>query len=249
MSEFRVDPTIAYDVVEFPSKGILYKNKKKSARVAYLSATDEDILSSQTLLKTGNILEELLKRKILDKDISVEEMDEDDQRAILIFLRNTAWGSEYEITATDPKTNLPFKEKIDLGLIKVKDFKLVEDSNGFYPYTMNKSKANITFHFLTPEQEREIQKIKDSWNGTGVAPVKSKELEFMIKSVNGNKDPMSIYQFIQTLPISDSQDFRKYVKENKPGLDLNFEVNTPSGDTIQVEIGFGVEFFRPFYGL
>jgi len=39
------------------------------------------------------------------------------------------------------------------------------------------------------------------------------------------------------------------VNENKPGLDLTQNVTTPSGDTIQVQIGFGVEFFRPFYGL
>jgi hypothetical protein len=30
---------------------------------------------------------------------------------------------------------------------------------------------------------------------------------------------------------------------------LTQTVTTPSGDTIQVEIGFGVEFFRPFYGI
>jgi hypothetical protein len=51
------------------------------------------------------------------------------------------------------------------------------------------------------------------------------------------------------MPIKDSQDFRKFINENKPGLDLTQTAITPSGDTIQVEIGFGVEFFRPFYGL
>ena len=51
------------------------------------------------------------------------------------------------------------------------------------------------------------------------------------------------------MPITDSQDFRKFVKQNTPGLDLTQEVKTPSGEVIQVEIGFGVEFFRPFYGI
>ena len=71
----------------------------------------------------------------------------------------------------------------------------------------------------------------------------------MIKSVGGVRDALKIRGFIETMPIKDSQDFKKYVRENKPGLDLTQTVNTPSGDTIQVEIGFGVEFFRPFYGL
>jgi hypothetical protein len=71
----------------------------------------------------------------------------------------------------------------------------------------------------------------------------------MIRSVEGNKDPMNIRNFVENLPIKDSQDFKKYVRENKPGLDLTQTATTPSGDKIQVEIGFGVEFFRPFYGL
>jgi hypothetical protein len=71
----------------------------------------------------------------------------------------------------------------------------------------------------------------------------------MIKSVAGNKDMMNIHNFIQKLPIKDSQDFRKYVKDNTPGLDLKKEVKSPSGESVLVDIGFGVEFFRPFYGL
>jgi hypothetical protein len=51
------------------------------------------------------------------------------------------------------------------------------------------------------------------------------------------------------MPIKDSQDFKKFVRENKPGLDLTKKVTTPSGDTIQINVGFGVDFFRPFYGL
>jgi len=41
----------------------------------------------------------------------------------------------------------------------------------------------------------------------------------------------------------------KYISENKPALDLTQKIMTPSGEEIQVEIGFGVEFFRPFYGI
>ena len=249
MEDYRIDPTIAYDVVELPTKGIYYKNKKKSVRVAYLTAADENILSSQNLISTGKVIDELLKRKIVDKDLSIDEIVEEDRQAILIFLRNTAFGSEYNLTVNDPKTNNNFSVEVDLSELKVKDFTLVEDVNGEYSFYMEKSKANITFQFLSLKQEKEIDEIKKSWNGVGVAPVVTKQLEFMIKSVGGNKEQMSIRQFIESLPIKDSQDFRKYVLENKPGLDLTQTVTTPSGDSIQIEIGFGVEFFRPFYGL
>jgi hypothetical protein len=249
MENLRIDPTIAYDVVELPSNGIYYKNKKKTLRVAYLTASDENILSSATLINNGTVVDELIKRKVLDKDITIDEIVEEDRQAILIFLRNTAFGSDYKVTIIDPKTDKQFDTVIDLSSVSIKDFDLVEDTNGEYPYFMEKSKKNITFTFTNMIQEKEIEEIKKSWNGIGVAPIVTKRLEFMIKSVEGNRDPMNIRNFIETLPIKDSKDFRKFVNDNKPGLNLTRTVKTPSGEDIQIELGFGVEFFRPFFGL
>lgn len=249
MEDYKVDPTIAYDVVELPSKGIYYPTKKKSLRVSYLTACDENILSSPNLMANNGIIDELLRNKILDKDIDVTDIVEQDRQAILIFLRNTAWGSDYKMSLIDPKTNKPFEINIDLSTVPIKDFKLEEDLNGEYRFYLEKSKVEITFKFLTKKQEDEIRKIGDSWNGNGIPPIKSKELESMIKSVEGNRSMMEIHNFVERMPIKDSQDFRKFVNENKPGLDLTQKVNTPSGEEIEVEIGLGLEFFRPFYGL
>jgi len=250
MNEFKIDPSISYDVVELPSRGIMYPNKKKSVKVAYLTAADENILSSPNLIATNKIVDELLKRKILDKDFNADDLMEEDRQAILIFLRNTAFGTEYTLHLTDPKTNEKFDIVIDLSTLKFKDFKLTEDENGEFPYFLKKSGVNITFKFLSQKQEKELDEIEKSWNGIGVAPVMTKRLEMMIKSINGNKDMMMIHQFVENkMPIKDSQDFRKYVNENKPGINLRQEVKAPSGEVIQVDIGFGVEFFRPFYGL
>ncbi len=245
----RLDPTIAYDVIPLPSQGIYYPNKKKNIKVAYLTASDENILSSPSLIANNLVVDELLKRKVLDKDINVEDIVVEDRNAILFFLRNTAFGTEYEVSATDPKTNEDFIAKIDLSNIKVKDFNLEEDMNGEYSFYLPISKMNVTFKFLTKKQQDELVKIEKDWNGNGIAPIKTKELEFLIQSINGIKDPLQIRNFIEKMPIKDSQEFRKYVNENKPGLDLTQKVTTPSGEEIQVNIGFGVEFFRPFYGL
>jgi len=249
METYNIDPTISYDVIELPSQGIHYSNKKKSLRIAYLTAADENILSSPSLIAFCKVTEELIKRKILDKDFPIDELVEEDKQAILIFLRNTAFGSEYKITTTDPVTNKEFSFEVDLSSLKIKEFKLKEDNNGEFSFFLEKSKVDITFKFLTQKQEKEIQDIGDSWNGVGVAPIVTKQLEFMIKSVKGNRDPMVIRNFVDNLPIKDSQDFKKYVRENKPGLDLTQKVKAPSGEEVQIEIGFGVEFFRPFYGI
>jgi hypothetical protein len=248
MENYNIDPTISYDVVELPSKGIFYANNKKSLRVAYLTASDENILVAPNLLQSDTVIEELLKRKILDKDFNIDELVDEDRQAILIFLRNTAFGSEYEMEMIDTKTNLPFKFVLDLSILKVRDFNLKPDENGEYSFFMNISKKNITFKYLNNIQEKDLIKIRDN-SSTSVAPVTTKRLEMMIKSVDGMRDQMGIYQFIQNLPIRDSQEFRKFANDNKPGIDLSVDVKTPSGDTVKAYIDFGVEFFRPFYGV
>lgn len=249
MEEFKIDPTIQYDVVELPSRGIHYQNNKKSVRVAYLTAADENILSAPNLIQSNNLIPEIIKRKVIDKDINTEELVDEDVRAILIFLRNTAFGSEYEVTLNDPKTDEPFIAKCDLSSLDFKPFDLVPDSMGEYSFLMPKTGIDITFKFLTQKQEKEIDEIKKSWNGLGFPPVKTKELEFMIKSVKGNRDMMNIRNFIETLPIKDAQEFRKYVNKHKPGLDLKKVATAPSGEEVEYYIGFGVEFFRPFFGV
>lgn len=249
MEEYRIDPRIAYDVVELPSRGIHYTNNKKSLRIAYLTAADENILASPNLIQTNAIITELLKRKVLDKDIAIDDIVEEDRQAILIFLRNTAFGSDYRVTLVDPKTNEEFEAEIDMSSLSFKPFDLEADVNGEYSYFMEKSKVHITFKFLTQKQELDIREMNKSWNGIGFAPIITKQLEGMIKSVEGVKDPMNTRNFIENLPIKDSQDFRKYVSDVKPGIDLTQKTIAPSGEEVQFTIGFGVDFFRPFYGI
>lgn len=242
------DPTIAYDIVQLPSCGISYSNGKKALKVAFLTAADENILTSPNLIQSEKVVDELLKRKILDKDFNIDELIEEDRQAILIFLRNTAFGSEYKINLVDPQTKKSFEAIVDLSILKTKELKLVADSNGEYSFFLPVTKKNVTFKYLTNKQEDELLLIKNS-SKDAVVPLSTKRLEMMIKSVDGQRDQMAIYQFIQNLPIKDSYEFKKYTSENKPGLDLIVEVIAPSGEKVPVLVDFGVEFFRPFYGI
>lgn len=248
-NELKIDPTVQYDVVELPSRGIMYPTGTKAVKVAYLTASDENILSSPNLVASGTVIDELLKRKVLTRDVPIDEMVSQDKQAILIFLRNTAFGSELTLKLQDPKTKEEFEHVVDLSELTYKDFDLKADVNGEYPYYMERSKVNITFKFLTEKEEKEIESLRNSWNGIGTAPLITKRLEKLIKTVDGNKDPMFIRNFIENLPIVDSQNFRKYVTDTKPGVDLTQTTIAPSGEKVTFNIDFGVEFFRPFYGL
>jgi hypothetical protein len=97
--------TLPHDVVPLPSGGVFYKNKKKSIKVGYLTASDENILMAGGLDITTN----LLRNKIYEPDLRIEDMIEGDVESILVFLRNTGFGPEMDLNLIDPVTKKPFK--------------------------------------------------------------------------------------------------------------------------------------------
>ena len=67
---------LPHDVVTLPSQGKFYKNKKKSVKVGYLTAQDENILISAS--RTDNVVNKLVKNKIYEPDLRVEDLLEGD---------------------------------------------------------------------------------------------------------------------------------------------------------------------------
>ncbi len=68
-----------------------------------------------------------------------------------------------------------------------------------------------------------------------------------VQSINGNTDKGEIMKFIEQMPIADSKHIRKFMYDNEPRLDMKRQIMTPSGESLTVNVGFGVEFFRPFF--
>jgi hypothetical protein len=80
-----------------------------------------------------------------------------------------------------------------------------------------------------------------------VVPRRTWRLQKEIISLNGNEDKGEIAKFIETMPIADSKFIKKFMNENEPRLDLKRSVMAPSGEKLTVNVGFGVDFFRPFF--
>jgi hypothetical protein len=244
------EETIQYDVVELPSQGMFYPDGRKTVKVSYLNATDENVLASPNLISNNLIVDELLKRKIVDKDFNIALMPEEDKQAVLIFLRNTAFGTKYKIKLYDEETDADYETELDLSEIKIKKFDIVPDANGEFEVELPVSKKKVKFVFLSPAMEEEITKWqKDFKSLDNIVPIVTKTLERVIREIDGNREPMSLFRWIQMMPIADSQFLRKFIKEKRPGLDLTYPVQLPTGRVVDVNVAFGTEFFRAFYGI
>jgi hypothetical protein len=243
------EPNIPYDVLTLPSRGITYPGNLKTIKVTYLTAADEDIMTSPNLAKNNNIVDTLLRRKVLEPGFDTSQLLECDKEAILIFLRNTAYGPTYTLTLKDPATDESFETEVDLSSLSDKDVTITPDDKGEFVFTAPVSNKKIKWKFLTAQEEKELQSLNEDYKNSQYIPLVTKTLEKHITEVEGIRDKSQLSQIIQLMPIKDSQSLRKYINSNKPGLDLNVTVTAPSGREVNTRVAFGSAFFRPFIGL
>jgi hypothetical protein len=244
----QMDFNLPHDVVKLPTKGIFYKPKKESLKVGYLTASDENIMMSQNTLKDG-LVYHLLKNKIYEPGFDINQLMDVDVQAILIFLRSTSFGAEYEIELTDPKTDQLFKIQYVFDSVSYTESKVLPDENGYFEFTTPVSKKKLKLKLLNLGEQRELEKINEQYPKGMVAPVVTKKLERHIVEIDGNPDKQFIGKFVTTLPIKDSKEIQKFIKNCEPTIDLERKVTAPSGEEVSFKLTFGVEFFRPFFGV
>jgi hypothetical protein len=237
---------LPHDVVILPTGGIFYKSKKKSIKVGYLTATDENYLMSG-LGSRDNIVMTLLRNKIYEHDLRPDELLDEDIQAILLFLRNTAFGPEYTVISEDPKTGKQFESNINLGELNIKKGQILPNEDGTFTTKLPVTGSMVKLKPISFGELFEIEKIIENYPKGRVAPKVTMKLQRHIVELDGNNDLGNISMFVEKLPIGDSKYIRNFMDENEPRLDMNRVVTTPSGDILTVNVGFGVEFFRPFF--
>jgi len=236
--------TLPHDVVQLPSQGIFYKNKKKSIKVGYLTASDENILMGGA----NDLTMTLLRAKIYEPDIKVEELLEGDVEAILIFLRNTGFGPEITLNVTDPVTKKPFKSNVLLDQLNIINGQQPNE-DGSFTTLLPKSQSTIKLKPLSYGEIIEIGKLAETYPQGRVVPKVTWRMQKEIIEVDGSTDKASIAKFVESMPISDSKFIRKFMNENEQRLDMTKTIIAPSGEKLTVNVGFGVDFFLPFFWL
>ena len=238
---------LPHDVVELPSRGLYYKNKKSGVKVGYLNATDEDVLSSG--VKNNNLLITLLRNKLYEPEIKPEDLLDGDIEAILIFLRNTSFGPEYTINLMDPATGKMFQHTFIIDEINFKKPNTTPNEDGTFTTTLPRTGAIVKLRLLTLGDKTKITDMETKYPKGRVAPITIWTLQEQIVELNGETDRGKIIEFVQNMPIMDSKYIKKFISQNEPGLDLTLEVIAPSGENVSTSITFGVDFFRPFFDL
>jgi hypothetical protein len=230
--------------VDLPSKGLLYPEGSELAKgqveIKYMTAKEEDILTNQSYIRNGTVLDKLIKSVIISK-INYDDLLIGDKNAIMVAARILGYGSDYSFELSgEPHT-------VDLSQVENKSLKeeLFANRVNEFSFTLPRSKYEVTFKLLTHKDEqdinRELEGLKKIHKDN--SPELSTRLKYLITSVDGSREKQDIREFIdKALLAQDSRALREYVKEIQPDVDLTF---FPEGSSDRVNIPIGVNFFWP----
>ena len=230
------------EVIELPSKGLLYPqdNPLSSGKIEmkYMTAKEEDILTNQSYIQKGTVLDKLLQTLIVSK-INYNDLIIGDKNAVMVAARILGYGKDYTFEYSGQEYT------VDLSQIDNKPFDHSNKGVNEFNYTLPSTGTNITYKILTHGDEQKIQTEIDGLKkiNKNASPELSTRLKYMITSVGGDRETKTIREFVDKhLLARDSRELRKHIKETQPDVDLTF---FPDGSTDRVDIPIGVKFFWP----
>jgi hypothetical protein len=250
------------EFVELPSQGKYYPeghplHNKESVEVRQMTAKEEDILTSRTLLKKGIALDRLLTNIIVDKSIDPQALLVGDRNAIIISTRVSGYGSEYSTKVSCPSCGTAQPYVFDLNEAEIytaDDLDLedvVDNGDGTFSTLLPKTQLNVRFRLLTGIDERRMLKLVDRTQrkkrGTSEADhLITTQLKNIIVEVNDHTDREAITYVVENIPSIDARHLRLLYKRATPNVDLTqvFECNSCDHEQ-DMEVPLNADFFWP----
>ena len=249
---------IPTEFVELPSGGRFYPEGhplcgESSIEIKQMTAKEEDILTSRSLLKKGVALDRLIKSLIVDRNIDPNTLLVGDRNAILIAARISGYGFAYETKVTCPACGEAQDCAFSLNDANVYDGGLllpemaVSNEDGTFTTTLPRTKLDITFRLLNGADEKNLllQMESDRKSRKAETTVTS-QLKQIIVAVNGTDDQQAINYLVTNMPSMDTRHLRLAYKTATPNIDLTQDFSCNECDYDQaMEVPLTADFFWP----
>ena len=218
-----------------------------------MTAKEEDILTSQTLLKKGVALDRLIRSVIVNKAIDPESLLVGDRNAIIIATRTSGYGNIYSTDITCPACSHTQKHSFDLNETKTytggdpESLEIVNNQNGTFNVTLPKTGVVATFKLLTGTDEKRIAKgVETDRKAKTHEKIVTRQLRSFLVGVNGDTSAQAINYVIDNVPSMDARYLRHAYKTTAPNVDLTqtFEC-VECSHTQDMEVPLTADFFWP----
>ncbi len=243
------------EVIELPSKGWYYNENHPlssgTVEMRYMTARDEDILTSKNLRKQKVVLEKLLQALIVTPGVFLKDVLAVDVFGLMIAARVLGYGKDYNVEIPDPE--LPThkqKVKIDLTTLNEIEHTFLDEykhSNEF-TFVLPKSGAVVKWKLLTYKEDFDLSNKSDNVaTGRGqVESTSSDSLKRQIVEIDGERNPERISKYVDSMLAIDSKSLRVQIQSMKPGIDTSIKyISEITGDELTIDLPLTTEFFWP----
>jgi len=251
-----VTPT---EFVELPSRGKFYSTDhplhgKEVIEMRYMTAKDEDILTSPALLKNGIAINRLIENLIVDKNIVIDSLLVGDKNAIILAARISGYGEQYNVKVNCPSCGATNENSFDLSQISYNYGVQPEDGNnvsltseGTFVVTLPTTQFDAEFRLLNGGDETHLEQAANKLRKLKLPEASATTLlKQLVVSVNGVAVPSEISNFIDNMPAQDARYLRACVATVTPNIDMTQDVECSScGTTTEMAVPFTSEFFWP----
>ena len=244
------------EIISLPSKGLLYSEdsplRNGTIELKYMTASEEDILTTPSLIKQGIVLDKLFQALIVTP-IKYNDLIGADKDAIMVASRILGYGKLYEATCTCPECTKESKVSFDLTQLNEKEFdidKVEMIAPNEFKFILPTTNREVTFKLLTHGDEKKIQldleNLKKS-NKSGISKDLTTRLKSIITSIDGDTSKVSIIHFVDNeLFAQDSRALREHIKTISPGIDFNMDFTCQECQYEgKLNLPVGVDFFWP----
>mgnify|MGYP003632849804 FL=1 len=240
------------EIIDLPSKGKLYPKdhilSSGTIEMKYMTAKEEDILTNQSYIKQGVVLDKLFKALIMTK-VNYNDILLCDKNAIMIAARILGYGKDYEISIPDPESDEMISHTVDLTDLNDKeiDWSLIDEGINAFSLTLPTSKKQVKLKLLSQGEQAKIDaELK------GLVKIKKEAglttlLKHVIVELDGDDDKSKIRKFVDTnLLAIDSRAIRQFLKTITPEINMSIDVPVgEAGDTFPSQLSIGLDFFWP----
>ncbi|MBC8427957.1 MAG: hypothetical protein H8D94_00640 [Candidatus Pelagibacter sp.] len=237
------------ETIDLPSKGKLYSKDSPLStgkiEIKYMTAKEEDILTSQNLIKKGVVIDRLLDSLIMTQGVTSNDLILGDKNAVMVAIRILAYGPEYAAEIKDPDTGATIEHTFNLADCP---FKHLPDGvkNNEFDIELPISKQNIKFRLLTGKEEKQIeQEVKSKQKiGNQISSELTTRLKYSVISIDGETDKNKISVLVENMLSRDSVVLRNKIAEVSPDIELKQDMEI-GGTVVEVDIPLTTEFFWP----
>jgi hypothetical protein len=246
---------IPVESVPLPSRGVIYSQEgslygRDTIDIKPMTAKEEDILTSRAYIKSGTVLSKLLESCIIDKSIKPDTLISGDRNALLVSLRITGYGAEYDVEVECPECSTKSKQSFDLSQLSIKRLEIdpVVSGENLFEVQLPVTKKKVRVKFLTGSDERDmmITTERRKKSGLKIESMITDRLSRSIVSVDGITDRNKLSFFVKNLPARDSLSLRRFLDNNEPGIDMKSWMSCPHcHEQSEVGLPMGAAFFWP----